>query len=190
LHTTCTTPRVLRQLIGYLRSLLRASAVEKWRPYELDGGFTLYRRHGSLQIGERTHLWPDVKISIVGTAAKRASVIIGKRSSIGDRTQIHACERVTIGDRVLISWDVTILENNYHANSRGPVTIENDVWIGCHAIILSGVTIGTGAVVGAGSVVTKNVPANTIVGGNPARVLREITAEYRAECGMLPVPEV
>lgn len=175
-------------LLGYLRSLLRASAVEKWRPYELDSGLKLYRVHGSLQIGERTHLWPDVKISIVGKPDKHARVQIGKRSSIGDRTQIHACDSVTIGDRVLISWDVTILENNYHSNSRGPVTIENDVWIGCHAIILSGVTIGRGAVVGAGSVVTKDVPPNTIVGGNPARVLREITAEYRAECGMLPLP--
>jgi len=180
---------MLRTLLGYLRSLLRASAVEKWKPYELDAGLTLYRQHGTLQIGERTHLWPNVKISIVGKPDQRASVRIGRRSSIGDRTQIHACHSVTIGDRVLISWDVTILENNYHSNSRGPVVIENDVWIGCHAIILSGVTIGRGAVVGAGSVVTKSVPPNTIVGGNPARVLREMTPEYRAECGMLALPE-
>lgn len=58
------------------------------------------------------------------------------------------------------------------AYSNGPILIEDDVWIGYQSIILSGVNIGKGAVVAAGSVVTKNVPPYTIVGGNPARVIK------------------
>jgi maltose O-acetyltransferase len=55
-----------------------------------------------------------------------------------------------------------------------PVVIEENVWIGGGAILLPGVTIGRNAVVGAGAVVSRNVPANTVVAGNPARVIREI----------------
>ena len=58
-----------------------------------------------------------------------------------------------------------------HPHSKGPVRIENDVWVGYRAIILSGVTIGSGAVVGAGSVVTRPVPAYAIVAGSPAKVI-------------------
>ncbi|TWJ00640.1 galactoside O-acetyltransferase [Mucilaginibacter frigoritolerans] len=68
------------------------------------------------------------------------------------------------------NWDVV--------NSR-PIKICSNAWIGMHCIILKGVTIGEGAIVGAGSVVTKNVPAWTIVGGNPARVLKEIPEHLR-----------
>jgi acetyltransferase-like isoleucine patch superfamily enzyme len=146
----------------------------------------LIRRNGTLEIGRRVHVWPDVKISLIGTAETPAVVRIGRGSTVGDRTQIHACRLVEIGEEVLISWDVTLLENNYHSNSRGPIRVEDHVWIGCHAIVLSGVTIGRGAVVAAGAVVTRDVPPNSLVAGNPARVLREITPEYRAANGMLP----
>jgi acetyltransferase-like isoleucine patch superfamily enzyme len=56
--------------------------------------------------------------------------------------------------------------------SKGPIHIGNDVWIGAHSIVLSGVTIGNGAVIGAGSLVTADVPPYAIMGGNPARVIR------------------
>ena len=62
---------------------------------------------------------------------------------------------------------------------NAPTTIEKSVWIGVNSIVLKGVTIGEGAIVGAGSVVTKNVPAWTIVAGNPARVIREIPEDER-----------
>jgi len=63
--------------------------------------------------------------------------------------------------------------------SIAPVTIENKAWIGARAIILKGVTVSEGAVVAAGSVVTKDVPPWTIVGGNPATILRPLTEEER-----------
>ena len=109
---------------------------------------------------------------------KPARLTIGEGSSIGDNTQIHCCEQIKIGKHVLISWGVNIIENNYHSTAdnsikSAPVTIGDRVWIGCNAIITSGVTIGQGSIVAAGAVVTKDVRPGMLVGGNPARVIRE-----------------
>ena len=63
-------------------------------------------------------------------------------------------------------------QGNHSSYSKGDIIIKNDVWIGAHCIILDGLTIGNGAVIAAGSVVTKDVPAYAIVGGNPAKIIR------------------
>lgn len=95
---------------------------------------------------------------------------------------------VTIGSRVMIAPNVTITVTGHpvHPELRAgmaqfsaPVVIEDDVWLGAHVVVLPGVTIGAGSIVGAGSVVTKDVPPNVVVGGVPARVLRSITDEDR-----------
>jgi acetyltransferase-like isoleucine patch superfamily enzyme len=96
---------------------------------------------------------------------------------------IHALGGVTIGDNTLLSPNVQIYAQN-HGLKRGKIIrsqkqtargirIGSDVWIGAGAIILDGVTIETGAVIGAGSVVTKCVPENTIWAGNPAKKIAE-----------------
>ncbi len=96
--------------------------------------------------------------------------------------------KVTIGDNVLIAPNVSIYTAGHpvHPVSRAsgyeygiPVTIGSDVWIGGSAVILPGVTVGDGSVIGAGSVVTRDVPANVIAAGNPCRVIREITDRDR-----------
>lgn len=66
---------------------------------------------------------------------------------------------------------------NWEGVVMGPVRIEDHAWVGFNVIILKGVTIGEGAIVAAGSVVTKDVPAFTVVAGNPARVIRELPRE-------------
>lgn len=63
-------------------------------------------------------------------------------------------------------------ENNIEAISKGPIILEDDVWIGANSLILSGVRIGKGAIVAAGSVVTKDIPPYAIVGGNPAKIIK------------------
>ena len=124
-------------------------------------------------------------------------VEVQKNARIGRRCKIssHAfiCEGVTIEDCVFIGHGVTFINDSYPraANSNGSLQSEKD-WkveytlvkkgasIGSGSTILANVTIGENAIVGAGSVVTKDVPANTIVAGNPARVLRSV-AEPKAK---------
>jgi acetyltransferase-like isoleucine patch superfamily enzyme len=69
-------------------------------------------------------------------------------------------------------WSRFVAYNPMDATSKGPIIVEDEVWIGTNALILSGVTIGKGAIVAAGAVVTKDVPAYSVVGGNPAKVIK------------------
>lgn len=164
---------------GYLKGLSYWPCLAHPQLICVHGFPQIHKHNGVISIGKRTTIWPGVKLSAVSTdPAVPATIMIGEYSSIGDHTQIHCCDRVTIGSYVLISWDVNILENNYHntadnAIRTGPVTIEDRVWIGCNAIILSGVTIGAGSIIAAGTVVTKDVPPRSLVAGNPGKVIRE-----------------
>jgi len=107
-------------------------------------------------------------------------------------TRIWVRNRLTIGNHVNIGACCLIIDNDAHpldhlarrgevsadpqrketAIQSAPITIEDDVWIGAHCIILKGVTIGARSVIGAGSVVTKDIPADSIVVGNPCRVIK------------------
>jgi Hexapeptide repeat of succinyl-transferase len=100
---------------------------------------------------------------------------------LNNGASISCFERITIGEVAFIGPDVLIRDSDSHVTSTGtrpptqPITIGDHVWIGARAIILKGVTIGDGASVAAGSIVTKDVAPRTLVAGNPARVLREAT---------------
>jgi acetyltransferase-like isoleucine patch superfamily enzyme len=125
-----------------------------------------------------------------------AFVEVQKNSTIGKNCKISShsfiCEGVTIEDNAFIGHSVTFINDTYPraTTADGHLQTEND-WkvdqtlvkkgasIGSGSTILSKVVIGENAIVGAGSVVTKSVPANTIVAGNPAKVLRQITGESR-----------
>jgi acetyltransferase-like isoleucine patch superfamily enzyme len=115
------------------------------------------------------------------------TVSIGDDVSIGRGTWLSAVNaRITIGNKVLLAPEVAIICGDHHIGDVGrymfdvqdkapqddqPVVVEDDVWIGFRAIVLKGVTIGRGSVVGAGSVVTRDVPRYSIVAGAPARVV-------------------
>ena len=92
--------------------------------------------------------------------------------------KIRCHEKIEIGENVAISHDVTIMDSDAHEGlwagyeKTKPIKIGNHVWIGTRVTILKGVTIGDNAIIAAGSVVTKNVPNNTIVAGVPAKVIK------------------
>lgn len=128
----------------------------------------------------------DTKIGAFVEIQKNASV--GKNCKISSHAFI--CEGVTIEDAVFIGHSVTFINDSYPRATAcdGQLQTEAD-WkvektlvkkgatIGSGTTILANVTVGEGAIVGAGSVVTKDVPANTIVAGNPARILRQVSSE-------------
>ncbi len=134
------------------------------------------------------------------TFAHGGQITIGSFCFVGRNTFIWSASRIAIGDRVLISHGVNIFDNLTHPLSAADryqqfmslltvghpkqldldekdIVVEDDALICAGAFILRGVTIGRGAVVGAAAVVTKDVPAWTVVAGNPARVIRTLVQE-------------
>ena len=106
---------------------------------------------------------------------------IGKGTYVNRNVQIVVSQSVSIGKRVKIGWDVIIMDTDLHGHSgrpakTKPVVIEDDVWIGCRALILKGVHIGEGAIIAAGAIVTKDVPPLGVVASPSASVLFTATA--------------
>lgn len=110
--------------------------------------------------------------------ARGAKLSVGAEAAIGSRTIINVAAGVSIGDRSELSWECQILDTDFHevlaadgtpSVKTMPVVIGHHVLVGTRAMILKGVTVGDGAIIAAGSVVTKDVPPGVIVAGNPAR---------------------
>lgn len=116
-----------------------------------------------------------------------STISIGSRTVLSNNVTVIACVAVTIGNSCLIGDGVLIVDSDFHrvepASRRenplndAPVTIAENVWLGSRSIILKGVIIGRNSVVAAGSVVTRSVPENSLVAGNPARVIRSLEKE-------------
>lgn len=122
---------------------------------------------------------------------KGAELRIGKGTYLNRNTLVVAKSLVSIGEECRIAWDVVIMDSDQHPvpgkeMEDKPVTIGNRVWIGCRSIILKGVRIGDHAVIAAGSVVTKDVPAHAIVGGVPAKVIAVNEGGYAKGDGREP----
>lgn len=150
-----------------------------------DGDIPLVSGNGRIIIGDRVTLGNRLAFFVTQQFQELPVLTIGDDSTINYCTVISVCSHVTIGKRCRIAGEVKIFDNNSHSISTDndrrmsesdvkPIVIEDDVWVGMGSIILKGVTLGRGSVVAAGSVITKNVPAMTVVGGNPARVLKKI----------------
>lgn len=154
-------------LLNSLPRYFWLSAIKKL-PYQLLGA----------KFGKRTTMYPGVWIS------PGINLVVGDDVDLARGVLISTKGGVTIGDRVLIGYDTKIISSNHvippgeerifgSGHSYAPVSIEDDVWIGTNCVILPGVTIGEGAVIAAGSIVTKNVESFSIVGGTPAKTIKK-----------------
>ncbi len=169
----------------YWEPMLRYRCSVVGAAVKTDGDIPLISGNGQIIIGDRVSLGNRLAFFVTQQFQEQPVLTIGDDSTINYCTVISACSRITIGKRCRIAGEVKIFDNNSHSitldNDRRmsesdvkPIVIEDDVWVGMGSIILKGVTLGRGSVIAAGSVITKNVPAMTVVGGNPARVLKKI----------------
>lgn len=162
-----------------------------WRFY----GVPIIQKHrrSTMRLGRGLQLRSSIRSNPLGpthpvilcTWRRGALLEIGSDFAMTGGTVI-AAEQVTIGNRVTVGTNCTITDTDFHSlipeerkrqcsgGMTSPVLIEDDVFIGMNCLILKGVHIGTRSVVGAGSVVTHNVPPNSIIAGNPARVVGDL----------------
>ncbi len=153
-----------------------------------------HEKNGKIVIGNNFKCNNKVTSNFVGLiqpcvfniSATNSRIIIGSNVGISGST-INATTSITIGDNVMIGSGCLItdtdshplhwkdrLDNRNDLTAKAPIVISDNVFIGARSIILKGVTIGEGAVVGAGSVVSKDVPPYTVVCGNPAKIVKSL----------------
>jgi len=135
-----------------------------------NGVFRIYK-NGVVNIDGGARIARDCKVYVAG------QLTIGKGTYINPNTMIFTREQINIGCNCAISWNCQIIDDDFHKiegkNNAKPIRIENKVWIGANVIILKGVTIGSGSIIAAGAVVTKDIPNNCLAGGNPARIIKQ-----------------
>lgn len=175
---------------------LRATGVEIAEKVQMQGRpIVTLARHSRIQIGARCVLCSDSQFNAVGinhpivmrTLRQGAEIVIGEDTGMSGGS-ICAASSIRIGAGCLIGANVTLADTDFHAigpsNRRynnnpdeiavAPIVIEDNVFIGADVFILKGVTVGKNSVIGAASVVTRDVPKNSVAVGNPARVVRRI----------------
>ncbi len=146
------------------------------------GGRPAVTNHGRMIIGERVQL-----VSTIATlelvADEGGLLEIGPRSLVNFGCSLVATKHVSIGAHCHIGPYTMMLDNDFHRveperrlerPESKPIIVEENVWIGARVILMSGVTVGKDACIGAGSVVTSDVPPRTLAAGVPARVIREL----------------
>ncbi len=162
-----------------------------WRLY----GLPIIQKHreSTLTIGPRLSLRSTVRSNPLGAdhpvilSTRRPGAVLQIGADFGmTGGSIVAEERIIIGNRVTIGANCIITDSDFHPlgarhryqnpldGATAPVIIEDDVFIGMRCLILKGVTLGAGSVIGAGSVVTRDVPPGVIAAGSPARIVREL----------------
>ncbi len=168
----------------YLRSALTLGPrVRLW-------GTPLVNNLGKLYIGDRVRFSSVVSTLELGVGAE-GTLRIGDRVLVNHGCSIAATKLVSIGDRCNIGSQVILMDSAFHDIDPerrdhepvpAPVILETNVWLAARVIVLPGVTVGENSVVGAGSVVTRDIPPNVLAAGMPAKVIRSLkSVEQRNE---------
>jgi maltose O-acetyltransferase len=187
------TMRFLRQQksVSHLRLWL-VQGLNRLIPYMVAPSVrcALYRMAGFKGIGEGVYILGPLNLR--GRAGFEANLVIGAGSGVNSHCIFDLGGKITIGKQVSIGHNVVIVTTNHHLGppsercgsfNIGEVVIGDGAWVAAGVMVLPDVTIGRGSVVSAGSVVTKSVPANAIVAGNPARVIGWLDGEKPAQGG-------
>lgn len=167
--------KTYRYILYFLYMTFFRFTPESYRPYSLI--FPMIRKFLVFQFIDEC----GKNIVVKHNADISPFIKVGDCSELGTRCMIHS--NVTIGANVMMGPDVKIYSRNHvYASTEIPMRLQgkiqkqtvigNDVWIGANVVILPGVTIGNHCVIGAGSIVTKDVPDYAVVGGNPARIIK------------------
>jgi|SRR5882762_2613532 len=146
------------------------------------GSVSIPRNYKSITISGGCGLDDRVTLLSVNENNVPGKILIGERTYINRNTIIDACNQIQIGNDCAIGPNCYITDHDHTFSaskkplesplSSKPTTIQNEAWIGANVVILKGVTIGSRSIVGAGSVVTRSIPENSIAVGNPAKVIR------------------
>ena len=195
------SPRYARLYFRYLWRRFLTPAGWRW---ETDGPVFFGRRlelqiakRGKIRFGRFTWIGDGTKIR-----SHEGEVVIGAKTVLGQECTISAYQRVRIGEQCVIAdramfidFDHGVVEVERPIRLQGiykdPVEVGSNVWVGYGACILRGVAVGDNSVIGTSSVITKDVPANTVVGGVPGKLLRmrEAPAKLRWPDPVEPDPE-
>jgi acetyltransferase-like isoleucine patch superfamily enzyme len=169
----------------YFEPLLKSRCTATGANLKTDGDIPLIVGSGKIVIGNNVKIGNHGAWILASNLYHIPELIIGNNTTINYEVGISVECRVEIGNNCSIAGETKIFDNNSHSiyirdhrkmtkDDVAPVKIEDNVWVGMRCLILKGVTIGKGAVVAAGSVVTKDVRSMTLVGGNPAKFIKEI----------------
>ncbi|MFK4086615.1 acyltransferase [Kribbella sp. NPDC020789] len=160
--------------------LMRRGAFARW---PVQGNVLEALRDGRLEVGEHVLFEPNVWI----TVGDQARVRIGAGTFLNLGVMVAALELVEIGDHCMLANGCFVTDSNHRFDdperpvpwqgfdSKGPTRIGDNVWLGANVVVTSGVTIGERCVIGANSVVTRDIPPYSIAAGAPAKVLRDVT---------------
>lgn len=171
------------------RILSSFKSVGKGGRMQIDRKIKVYKG-GNISVGSNLRIFKNCILAThPNDIYPSPSLIIGDGCEIGEGTHITCANGITIGNNFLTGRRCTITDNSHgtstiedmklpplsrHITSKGKVKIGNNVWLGDNVVVLPGVNIGDGAIVGASSVVSKDIPSYTIACGNPAKVLKTL----------------
>jgi putative colanic acid biosynthesis acetyltransferase WcaF len=173
--TADTSPWTIRERVAMLLWETCWTFLCAWTPKPLNGWRLIWLKIFGAKIEGIPFVHQRARIQIPW------NLTLHDRSCLGDRANLYTLGEIEIGARAIVAQEAYLCTGTHDLTVAhvplqvAKITVGDDTFVGARAFVLPGISIGTGAIIGACSVVTKNVPAKTLVAGNPARCIREVS---------------